>query len=74
MSGAPDLRADPRALRVMKQPVAVKAVFASEDGVCKTLEGDVGFRAGDAILTGSAGESWPVGARRFSTATGRIRR
>ena len=65
MSGAPDLRTDSRALRVIKQPVAVKVVFARGDGVCKTLEGDVGYRAGDAILTGSTGESWPVRRQAF---------
>jgi PGDYG protein len=65
LSDAPDLRADPRALRVMKQPVAVNVAFAREAGVCKTLEGDVGFRAGDAILTGSAGENWPIRRQAF---------
>ena len=65
MTGAPDLRAEPRALRVIKQAVPVKAVFAREDGVCKTLEGDVGYRAGDAILTATSGESWPVKRQAF---------
>ena len=65
MTGAPDLRAEPRALRVIKQAVPVKAVFAREDGVCKTLEGDVRYRPGDAILTGHAGESWPVKRQAF---------
>ncbi len=34
--------------------------FAQSDGVCETLEGPVGTRAGDAILTGVRGEHWPV--------------
>ena len=61
MTGAlPDLAADPRALRVCKKPIPVRAAFAAADGVCETLEGAVRFRAGDAILTGIAGERWPV--------------
>jgi hypothetical protein len=35
-------------------------VFARKDGICQTLEGPVGVRAGDAVLTGVCGEQWPV--------------
>jgi hypothetical protein len=38
----------------------VSVVFAREDGLCETLEGPVGTRAGDAVLTGVRGEHWPV--------------
>lgn len=55
-----DLDNDPRALRVVKKPVPVQVEFAAADGVCKTLEGEVRFRAGDALLTGGQGENWPV--------------
>jgi hypothetical protein len=55
-----DLDHDPRALRVCKKPVPVEVTFAAEDGVCNTLEGEVRFHAGDALLTGSGGESWPI--------------
>jgi hypothetical protein len=58
--GLPDLTADPRALKVSKKPLPVRAAFASVDGVCETLEGPVRYRAGDAILTGVKGEHWPV--------------
>jgi hypothetical protein len=34
--------------------------FARQDGTCETLEGSVGFRTGDAVLTGVSGEHWPV--------------
>jgi hypothetical protein len=51
---------NPRALRVCKKPVPVRVEFAAADGVCETLEGDVHFRAGDALLTGGQGERWPV--------------
>ena len=55
-----DLDRDPRALRVCKKPVPVAVAFAAEDGACTTLEGDVHFRAGDALLTGGEGERWPI--------------
>ena len=61
----PDLRACGAALRVVKRPVAVRVVFAREAGVCATLEGEVGYRAGDAVLTAQTGESWPVGRESF---------
>ncbi len=61
----PDLAADPRALRVCKKPIPVRAEFAAADGVCETLEGPVRFKAGDPILTGTRGERWPVGRDTF---------
>jgi hypothetical protein len=63
----PDLAADPRALRVCKKPIPVRAEFATADGVCETREGSVRFRAGDAILTGIEGERWPVRRELFLT-------
>lgn len=60
MSGLPDLAADPRTIRVRKRPDPLQVEFASTAGVCKTLEGPVRYRAGDAILTGSQREQWPV--------------
>jgi hypothetical protein len=56
----PDIKADPRALRVRKRPEPLEVCFATADGVCETLEGPVRYRAGDAILTGIQGERWPV--------------
>jgi PGDYG protein len=58
--GLPDLSEDAAALRVCKRPDPVRVHFASEDGLCTTLEGDVRYRAGDAVLTGMRGENWPV--------------
>jgi len=55
-----DLDKNPDALRVCKKPVAVEVEFAATDGVCKTLEGEVRYSAGDALLTGSHGDHWPV--------------
>lgn len=56
----PDLGKNPQALRVCKKPLSVEVEFADKDGVCKTLEGEVRYRAGDALLTGGHGERWPV--------------
>ncbi|WP_244817927.1 PGDYG domain-containing protein [Caballeronia sp. Lep1P3] len=61
----PDLRHAPDAWRVVKRPVALDVRFAEADGTCDTLEGPVRFRAGDAILTGTLGENWPVSRERF---------
>lgn len=55
-----DLDKNPGALRVCKRPVAVEVEFAAADGVCKTLEGEVQYQAGDALLTGIRAEHWPV--------------
>jgi hypothetical protein len=60
VSDLPDLTTDPRARRVVKRPIAVAVAFAPANGVCETLEGPVGVRAGDAVLTGVKGERWPV--------------
>lgn len=43
----------------------VAAEFARVDGILRTLEGDVPYKAGDAILTGVSGEHWPVSRALF---------
>lgn len=65
MSVPPDLSANPKALRVVKRPIPVRVWFSKEAGICQTLEGQVAYRSGDAILTGVAGESWPVERVKF---------
>ena len=60
MSELPDLTADPAALRVRKRPVPVRIDFATADGTCQTLEGPVRYRRGDAVVTGTRGENWPI--------------
>ncbi len=64
LTGA-DLARDPLARRARKRPLPVAVEFATADGVLDTLEGPVRYRAGDALLTGVAGERWPVGRARF---------
>ncbi len=45
----------------------VSVVFAEAPGICQTLEGEVRYDAGDALLTGTRGETWPVGRPRFDS-------
>jgi hypothetical protein len=67
MSAVPDLELDAGVLRVIKRPLPVEVVFAGDEGVLQTLEGPVGYRRGDAILTGIQGERWPVRRSTFET-------
>jgi hypothetical protein len=62
---APDLAHDPVARRARKRPVKVDVRFAAAPGVLATGEGDVRYDAGDAIVTGAAGDTWPVPRARF---------
>lgn len=52
-------------LVVRKKPIAVKVKFADKAGNLTTLEGDVGYEAGAAILTGDTGVKWPVERAKF---------
>jgi PGDYG protein len=62
-----DLHKNPDALRVCKRPVAVEVEFAAAAGICKTMEGEVHYQAGDALLTGVRGEHWPVRRASFGS-------
>jgi hypothetical protein len=53
-------------MRFVKKPLLVEVQFAEADGVIDTLEGAVGYRAGDALLTGVKGERWPIPRKKFS--------
>jgi hypothetical protein len=52
-------------VRARKRSFPVQVVFAESDCTVSTLEGAVAARAGDAIVTGPAGEQWPVARARF---------
>lgn len=58
------------ATRWIKKPMNVEVAFARADGVLDTLEGPVRYQAGDALLTGSANERWPVQRAVFDTRYG----
>jgi PGDYG protein len=59
MSGL-DLRDDRDARRARKRSLPVRVEFAAESGTLQTREGPVSYARGDALLTGSEGERWPV--------------
>lgn len=60
-----DVATQPGAVRAHKRPLPVQVRFATEAGKLQTLEGPVRYRPGDALLTGAAGERWPVTRARF---------
>lgn len=60
-----DLAHEPAARTARKTAVPVDAEFAVAAGTLATAEGPVAYEAGDALLTGPAGERWPVPRGRF---------
>jgi len=50
----------PGTRRARKLPEEVQVDFARTPGICHTLEGDVRYDAGDAIVEARAGDRWPV--------------
>lgn len=61
----PIVSGDPRHIRARRRRQAFAVRFATQDGSVQTLEGEVNVSAGDAVVTGVAGEQWPVGRARF---------
>jgi PGDYG protein len=57
---------DPRHVTARKLEREVRVRFAATDCTVQTPEGLVHARPGDAILTGTAGETWRVSQARFS--------
>jgi hypothetical protein len=51
---------NPLARAAERLPVRVKVHFAAADGTCRTLEGAVRYKAGDALIEGAHGDRWPV--------------
>jgi len=60
-----DLEKHSGSLSVQKRAVPVEVRFAGSDGICITKEGDVSYKAGDAIMTGVEGEQWPIERAKF---------
>ena len=65
MPSWPDLSQDPGAFQARKRPIALAVTFADAPGTLLTREGPVRYEAGDALLTGTLGERWPIGRHRF---------
>lgn len=55
----------PGVLSVESQVTEREVMFASESGICETLEGPVRYDKGDAIVTGENGEQWPISIEEF---------
>ena len=62
---APALLNDPRHRAAHKRRQRYKVRFATQAGSVPTLEGPVPIAAGDALITGLAGEQWPVARAAF---------
>ena len=60
-----DLSEDRAARRARKRAVVVQVEFAESDGTLPTQEGSVHYSTGDALLTGTEGERWPVARGTF---------
>lgn len=60
-----DLACLPEARPAVKRPVPVRVSFAATEGILQTREGPVAHAAGDALITGTEGECWPVSRQRF---------
>lgn len=63
---APQIIDDPRHRKARKLEREVQVRFADGDCIIKTREGAVLAHAGDAIITGVAGEQWRVSRARFA--------
>lgn len=46
-------------------PVSLLVHFATQAGLCQTLEGPVAYQPGDALVTGLQGEQWPIQRQRL---------
>ena len=49
-----------------KKPIPLEFRYAETDETIETKEGPVGAKAGDAIMTGTEGEQWPIPAEKFA--------
>ncbi|HEV2674775.1 MAG TPA: SAM-dependent methyltransferase [Aliidongia sp.] len=53
------------AIPVIKKPIPLSFRFAQSDELIQTLEGPVWANPGDAVLTGTKAENWPIGRQNF---------
>lgn len=61
-----DLTTEPRAVLVFKKPVVLGFEVAGMETVVQTKEGPVTAKPGDAIMTGTQGERWPIPKDKFA--------
>ena len=51
--------------KTAKKPIPLKFNYAKKDQTINTKEGPVDAKKGDAIMTGTEGENWPIPADKF---------
>lgn len=52
-------------MKFKKKAIEVDVTFAKQAGKLVTLEGEITYQVGDAILTGITNERWPIARSRF---------
>ena len=61
----PELSQDPDAFQTAKKPIPLNFRYAEDGETIETKEGPVTARVGDAVMTGTEGEQWPIPAESF---------
>ena len=61
----PELSEDPQSFKTAKKPIPLDFRYAEQKEVVQTKEGPVNASPGDAIMTGTKGENWPIPAEKF---------
>ena len=61
----PDLAQDPDGFETAKKPIPLEFRYADVEETIETKEGSVSAEEGDAIMTGTEGEHWPIPAEKF---------
>jgi hypothetical protein len=61
----PDLSQDSDAFETAKRPIPLEFRVTEEDETIETKEGSVNAKAGDAVMTGTEGEQWPIPREKF---------
>ncbi|MCH9633013.1 MAG: hypothetical protein S4CHLAM6_13640 [Chlamydiae bacterium] len=56
----------PEAFQAYKKNIVLDFEYAAKSGEIQTLEGKVACAAGDAIMTGTQGERWPISKDTFT--------
>ena len=52
--------------KTAKKPIPLEFRYTDTDETIQTKEGPVQAKAGDAIMTGTEGENWPIPAKKFT--------
>jgi len=61
----PDLSQDPGGFETAKKPIPLQFRYADDEETIQTKEGPVSAQKGDAIMTGTEREHWPIPAEKF---------